>query len=148
VSVLVDTNVLLRRTQPGHPHYNAAVESVIRLVAAGEPVHYTLQNVAEFWNALTRPVANNGLGLSVVRAEVEIVGIEETLTLLPDVPAIYAEWRRLVTQHGVLGAKVHDARLVAAMNVHGVTRLLTFNAGDFARYGIEVLQPAVISGAS
>jgi predicted nucleic acid-binding protein len=47
-------------------------------------------------------------------------------------------------RHGVVGAKVHDARLVAAMNVHGVRRLLTFNAGDFARYGIEVLQPAAV----
>jgi predicted nucleic acid-binding protein len=144
VSVLVDTNVLLRRTQPGHPQYNAAVESVIRLVAAGEPVHYTLQNIAEFWNVLTRPLANNGLGLSIVRAEAEVANIEDTLTLLPDVPPIYAEWRRLVTQHGVLGAKVHDARLVAAMNVHRVRRILTFNAGDFARYGIEVLQPAAM----
>jgi hypothetical protein len=33
----------------------------------------------------------------------------------------------------VIGAKVHDARLVAAMNVHGARRLLTFNAGDFTR---------------
>ena len=144
MSVLVDTNVLLRRTQPEHPQYNAAVESVARLLAGGEPMHYTLQNIAEFWNALTRPTASNGLGLSVGRAEAEITEIEETLTLLPDVPAIYAEWRRLVTNHAVLGTKVHDARLVAAMNVHGVRRILTFNAGDFARYGVEVLQPAAM----
>jgi predicted nucleic acid-binding protein len=37
---------------------------------------------------------------------------------------------------------VHDARLVAAMNVHGVRRILTFNTDDFARYGIEVLHPS------
>jgi predicted nucleic acid-binding protein len=42
----------------------------------------------------------------------------------------------------VLGTKVHDARLVAAMNVHGIERILTFNTGDFARYGIEVLLPS------
>lgn len=144
MSVLVDTNVLLRRMQPGHPHYSAAVESVARILAGGEPAHYTLQNVAEFWSALTRPAASNGLGLSVVRAEAEITEIEETLTLLPDVPAIYAEWRRLVTQHAVLGTKVHDARLVAAMIVHGVRRILTFNASDFARYGVEVIEPTAM----
>jgi predicted nucleic acid-binding protein len=44
----------------------------------------------------------------------------------------------------VQGAKVHDTRLVAAMNAHGVGRLLTFNRGDFTRYGIEVLDPSVI----
>lgn len=44
-------------------------------------------------------------------------------------------------QHNVPGVKVHDARLVAAMNVHNVPRILTFNAGDFLRYGIEVIEP-------
>jgi hypothetical protein len=47
-------------------------------------------------------------------------------------------------RHGVIGAKVHDARLGAAMTVHGVRRLLTFNTGDFARYGIEVVQPSAV----
>jgi len=41
MSVLVDTNVLLRRTQPDHPSHAVAVESVARLLAAGEPVYFT-----------------------------------------------------------------------------------------------------------
>jgi hypothetical protein len=65
MSVLVDTNVLLRRAQPDHPSHAAAVESVARLLAAGEPVYFTPQNIAEFWNVATRPAANNGLGFSV-----------------------------------------------------------------------------------
>ncbi len=44
----------------------------------------------------------------------------------------------------VQGVKVHDARLVAAMNVHNVRRILTFDTGDFARYGVEVLQPSSV----
>ena len=70
--------------------------------------------------------------------------IERILTLLPDSPATYPEWKRLVIKHSVQGSKVHDTRLVAAMNVHGVGRILTFNADDFRRYGIEVLDPSVI----
>jgi hypothetical protein len=34
------------------------------------------------------------------------------------------------------------------MNVHGVRRLLIFNARDFSRYGIDVVQPAAVLGAS
>jgi len=30
------------------------------------------------------------------------------------------------------------------MNAHGVGRILTFNADDFRRYGIEILDPSVI----
>jgi predicted nucleic acid-binding protein len=142
MSVLIDTNVLLRRTQPDHSQHAAAVESVASLLATGEPVCFTLQNVAEFWNVATRPPSSNGLGFSVAFTLGEIGKIERVLTLLPDSPAIYGEWKRLVVAYNVLGTKVHDARLVAAMNVHGVRRILTFDAGDFARYQIEVLEPS------
>jgi predicted nucleic acid-binding protein len=44
----------------------------------------------------------------------------------------------------VIGSRVYDARLVAAMRVHGVGRILTFDAADFARYGIDVLHPSAV----
>jgi hypothetical protein len=56
------------------------------------------------------------------------------MTLLPESERTYQEWRRLVVQHSVTGVKVHDARLAAAMIVHGVTHLLTLNTDDFTRY--------------
>ena len=71
--------------------------------------------------------------------------MERVFTLLPDLPAIYAVWKRLVMTHGVIGSKVYDARLVAAMTVHGVGRILTFNAADFSRYPIEILDPAAVA---
>jgi predicted nucleic acid-binding protein len=147
VSILVDTNMLLRRVQPSHPSRAVAVESVARLLAAGEAVYFTLQNIAEFGNVATRPAAHNGLGFSPAVALAEVANIEEDLELIPDTPPLYAQWKELVVRHGVVGVKVHDARLVAAMNVHGVHRLLTFNAGDFTRYGIEVVQPVAVLGA-
>lgn len=57
---------------------------------------------------------------------------------------MYPEWRRLVVAHGVRGVQVHDARLAAAMRVHGVGRILTLNGADFARYadeGVAVVHP-------
>jgi predicted nucleic acid-binding protein len=145
MSVLVDTNILLRRTQPNHEQHAIAVESVARLLADSELVCFTLQNISEFWNVVTRPVLNNGLGFPVSLAKGELEKIERFLTLLPDSPATYAEWKRLVVRHNVLGSKVHDARLVAMMNVHGVGQILTFNAADFVRYGVEVLDPRSVS---
>ena len=147
MSILVDTNILLRRTQPDHPSHTLAVESVARLLAAGDPVYFTLQNMSEFWNVATRPAANNGLGFSVALALVEMEKIERFLTVLPDSPAAYGEWKRLVVRHKVIGSKVHDAKLVAAMNVNGVRRILTFNTEDFARYEIEAIHPSsLLSG--
>src|SRR5271155_4829957 len=106
MSVLVDTNVLLRRTQPDHQHYAVAVESVAQVLSTGEPVYFTLQNISEFWNVVTRPVANNGLGFTIAVALAEVEKIERILTLLPDAPGVYGEWKRLVVRHGVLGSKV------------------------------------------
>jgi hypothetical protein len=64
-------------------------------------------------------------------ALVEVEKVEVAFDLPPDTPSIYAAWRDLVLRHGVIGAKVHDARLVAAMNVHGVHRLLTLQRRQF-----------------
>jgi hypothetical protein len=68
--------------------------------------------------------------------------LKQLFTLLPDTATLFPEWERLVTQYQVVGKNAHDARLVAAMNVHGINRLLTFNAQDFQRYqGITILSP-------
>ena len=48
----------------------------------------------------------------------------------------------MLVHHAVLGVQVHDARLVAVMNVYGVQSLLTFNADDFKRFPqIVVINP-------
>jgi predicted nucleic acid-binding protein len=99
MSILVDTNILLRRIQPGHPQQEAAVESVARLVETRERVFFTLQNISEFWNVATRPTASNGLGLSIARAEAEVDQIEQIIDLLTDSASVYKEWKRLIVAH-------------------------------------------------
>lgn len=55
----------------------------------------------------------------------------------------FQEWRRLVLTNSVAGVEVHDAKLVASMNVYGITHLLTFNVADFKRYpGIVAVSPS------
>lgn len=147
MSVLVDTNILLRSVEPLHPHHALAVGAVYRLLAQSTPVYFTLQNIAEFWNVATRPTENNGLGLSIQATLGEVEKIEGLLTLLHDTPAVYAEWKRIIVRYGVSGVKVHDARLVAIMKTNGVGSLLTFNIADFTRYAdadIEVMHPEAV----
>src|SRR5277367_6960040 len=105
MSILVDTNVLLRRTQPDHEHHVAAVESVAILLGKGETLYFTLQNISEFWNVATRPIENNGLGFSIDLTLSEVEKIERVSTLLPDSPAIYPEWKRLVAKHSVVARR-------------------------------------------
>ena len=91
----------------------------------------------------TRPLNVNGLEMNTSQAEVELARIKNLFRLLPDTPAIFPECERIVVQHSVSGKNAHDARIVAAMNVHGITQLLTFNGGDFKRYSrITAISPA------
>ena len=145
MSVLLDTNVLLRLAQPHHRQYRAATGGVARARLAGEALSVTPQNIAEFWAVATRPVgAANGLGLTAAAAAAEIATIEQMFELAADDPEIYPIWKGLVVTHRVLGAQVYDARLVAAMLAHGIDRILTFNVADFSRYGVTVVHPAAV----
>ncbi|MBZ5724127.1 MAG: type II toxin-antitoxin system VapC family toxin [Acidobacteriia bacterium] len=131
---LVDTNVLLRSVDRTHAMHKEAVAALTTLLNVGEALCFTPQNMIEFWSACTRPVDRNGLGLLPREADIEASRLEKILTLLPDNPSVYPEWRRLVVAHGVSGVQVHDARLVAAMSIYNVKNILTFNGRDFARY--------------
>jgi predicted nucleic acid-binding protein len=67
--------------------------------------------------------------------------------LLPDVPAIYAVWKRIVHDYKVQGVMVYDARLVAIMNVYAVESVPSFNSPDFKRYDlVTALHPASLLG--
>lgn len=145
MSFLLDTNILLRLVEPAHSMHAAALDASSGLLAADKAVHIIPQNISEFWNVCTRPVGQNGLGLSPEQTDAEVSRIETLFPILLDEPGIYREWRQLVVQHGVKGVKVHDARIVAAMTVHGVSHLVTFNDHDFKRFqNINVMTPAEI----
>lgn len=144
-SCLVDTNILLRASRRSDPQHKLVDGALAKLASAGTALHYTHQNIAELWNAMTRPAARNGFGLTIAEAESEVRAIEAGMILLPDREAVYREWRRIVVQYAVLGVQVHDARLAAAMRVHGVKHILTLNVGDFSRYsGITVTHPSSV----
>src|SRR5438477_13176142 len=133
-SCLVDTNILLRITRRSDPQHKVVDTALARLAGQGTALHYTHQNIAELWNAMTRPLTRNGFGLTADEADREVQAIESGMSLLPDSEAVYREWRRIVVEFDVSGVQVHDARLAAAMYVHAVNHILTINVADFSRF--------------
>ncbi len=80
--------------------------------------------------------------MSASRAEQWVKYVHRNFSLLPDKPELYERWWKLVTVFGVTGRKSFDVRLVAAMETHGLTHLLTFNRPDFQRFAtIALLDP-------
>ena len=146
MSCLADTNVLLRYVQQDHEMHSVAVASLDFLLRSGETVVIVPQNITEFWNVCTRPSDHNGLGLTPSDTDKKISKLESLLTLLPESPEIYPEWRRLVVTHSVFRVRVYNARLVASMNVYHVKDIVTFNVEDYLRYPeIRVLHPADVA---
>jgi len=140
--VLIDSNVLIRWVQREAPTFKVVSVAIKQLVRSHVEPCYTSQNLAEFWNVLTRPADRNGFGFTPALAEVRARDLEAAFRLLSDIPAVHTEWRRLLVDYRVSGVQVHDARLVASMHVHGVKRILTFNTKDFVRFDdIEAVHP-------
>jgi predicted nucleic acid-binding protein len=133
MAYLVDTNVLARLANTADAQHVVASQAVMELHRRGEVLHVTPQVLIEFRNVATRPIAQNGLGLSAVDAEAKAAVFEATFPLLVETADIYPAWKALVGALGVLGKQVHDARLVAICHVHAVRHLLTSNVSHFVR---------------
>ena len=149
MNVLLDSNILIHYASPTDAAHPVIVSALMALQAAGFAPRLVPQTLCEFWVVATRPTTARGLGLSVTECDSLVSAVETVFPLLPDKPDLLAEWRRLVVAHDCKGKAAHDARIVAAMNLHGVMRVMTLNVADFTRYpALIVLDPkAVAAGA-
>jgi predicted nucleic acid-binding protein len=110
-------------------------------------LHIVAQNLIELWSVATRPLGENGLGMPTSKAALELARLKGMFLFLPEIPSIYPAWEALVIEYRVTGKPAHDARLVAAMQAHGLTAILTFDETGFSRYsGIDVIHPAQVKG--
>lgn len=143
--ILLDTNILARIAEPGHAMHATAYQAVDTLRHQGHTQVIVPQCLYEFWVVGTRPQGKNGLGLSIAEMTKELSNVQSVFPLFDDTPAIFPTWQRFVQTYAVMGKNAHDARLVAAMHVHGITHLLTFNDQDFRRFtSVTVLTPPAV----
>lgn len=149
MAYLIDTTILARLANASDAQHAVATRAVLELHRRGESLNLTPQILIEFRNVATRPIIVNGLGLSPVDAEAQATIFEARFPLLVETPDIYAAWKAVVGALGVIGKRVHDARLVAVCHVHGVRQLLTFNVAHFTGMaafgpGVVVVDPATV----
>ena len=136
MKILIDTNILIRI------NHEVVVNTLADLKNQQANFYILPQVLIEFWCVATRPKDKNGLGYSITETENEVQKAKKMFQLLPDKPGYFAEWQWLVKNYEVKGVNVHDARLVAAMRVHNLTHIITFNGKDFRRYQeITIIDP-------
>ncbi len=68
-SYLLDTNIILRFTDPHSSEYEITNNAIFKILLQGGQCLITSQVLIEFWVVATRPVAVNGLEWTVEETE-------------------------------------------------------------------------------
>jgi predicted nucleic acid-binding protein len=145
MNLLVDTNVLARLSDTGSHLHSICLQAIPRLLERGDGLFVCAQTIIEYWSVATRPAPVNGLGFDHGQAAQELRDFDKWFRCLSEPPDIAARWRALVNKHFIMGKQAHDTRLVALMEAHGLTNLLTLNPRDFARFpGVACIDPSEI----
>lgn len=147
--VLVDTNVVARLLpRVGEASHLVALNAVTRLRDEQHDLFLVPQVLYEFWVIATRPAEQNGFGFTPAEAAHDLTRLQRLFMLLRDERSVFDRWEQLVVQHQVAGKPAHDARLVAAMERHALSHLLTFNPSDFKRYpAVQLLEPGLVTSS-
>ena len=134
MTILLDTNILLRVRDASDPRHAECVAAVDALESSPHGPCVCMQVLAEFWVVSTRPRDVNGMGLSVESAAQQVSRINSAFPCLLETSDTASRWLQIVTDRHVVGRQAHDARLVALMLSHGISHVLTLNTSDFTRY--------------
>ena len=149
MSCLLDTGILLRVADTADPLHLQVLQAVKRLQSGNTQLVTTTQNLAEFWNVATRPLANNGLGLSThVAIKLLEQVVEPICEVLAEPSNVYAQLKQLGRRFDFGGKNVHDARLVAMILCCQIDSVLTLNPRHFQRFqaeGFTVLTPESVN---
>jgi predicted nucleic acid-binding protein len=149
MSLLIDTNVLLRLADDRSPEHSIAETAIEHLLASNTGLFICTQVLVEFWVVATRPDSVNGLGWSTETAADAIRALRDQFPVLAETPDVLDRWFELVDRCEVAGKRAHDARLAALVVTHGIDRVLTFNTADFPlNWAVEAVQPRQFMAAS
>lgn len=145
MACLIDTGVLLRAFDRSSAEYPAIRQAIRTLRARQERFVVAAQNLAEFWNASTRPVDKNGYGLLIEQVARRLAAIERICQVITEDQRAFRVWKDLLRAYSISGVAVHDARLVVVMQAQDISTIITLNDRDFRRYqGLVVLTPTAV----
>ncbi len=139
-TLLVDTNVLLSATDRSRTEHVRAHQLFGRCRSAGVHPTWCGQIMREYLVVATRPIAANGLGLSLIDALENVTRLRRRLVLLDETEQVSLKLLELVRDSETTGKRIHDANLAAVALTHGVTAIVTLDADGFGAYrGVKVL---------
>lgn len=131
--MFVDTNVLIAANVASHPKHAPALQRLKDLASAGADLWISRQVLREYLATLTRPQTFS-VPQPVSLLQTQVVYFQNQFKVADDTASVTANLLALLVAIPVGGKQVHDANIVATMQVYGITQLLTDNTTDFARF--------------
>jgi len=131
--LFIDTNVLVYANIAESPFHARALDALRKAQRAGRPLWISRQVLREYLVILTRPQIF-AQPLSKDRVIQRIRYFESRFYVADDTSAVTDELLRLFQDYKFGGKQIHDANIVATMQVCGIRCLLTHNREDFEQF--------------
>ncbi len=129
--VLVDTNVLLEATDEGRRLHHQALGLFQNASDSGVDLFLGTQILREYLVVATRPIENNGLGMTTDHALDNITRFQKRASLVAETlqsGELFLEW---AGKYQIRGKKLHDLQILASATVAGMHALVTANERDY-----------------
>ena len=131
--LLVDTNILVFANVAQAPLHKVALQTLQHYDALGRELWISRQVVREYLATVTRP-QRFAMPTPVAIALARVQYFLRTFRVAEDNADVTERLLDLVEHIPTGGSQVHDANIVATMQVYGVNHLLTHNTKDFERF--------------
>jgi predicted nucleic acid-binding protein len=142
-SVFVDTNVLVYANVASAPLHQEALEAIRVQRHAGATLWVSRQVLREYLATLSRSQTYTVL-VSKTILTAQVRAFEHEFQIADESAAVTNNLLALYETVNLGGKQVHDANIVATMQVYGITHLLTHNVSDFVRFsGLITVIPLV-----
>jgi predicted nucleic acid-binding protein len=139
--VLVDTNVLLEATDEGRRFHGRALNLFRTAYDDGVDLYLGTQVIREYLVVATRPIENNGLGMTTHTALDNIKRFRRRCSLVAETVQageLFMEWAE---KYETRGKKLHDLQILATASVAGMHALITANEKDYPKSSPIMIVP-------
>ena len=142
MSLTIDVNVLVARTDVASPNHSRASEALQQLTVTNELVYLFWPALVGYLRVVTHPaVLRDPLPLSTAFENVEALLAFPHVRAAGELSGFWDVLRAVADPVPARGKLIHDAHLVALMRQHGVATIWS-NDRDLRRFdGIRVVDP-------
>ena len=129
----LDTNILIYASIVQAPLHPVALNAIQEREQVGNELWISRQVLREYLVALSRPQTfTPSIPISTLTAQVQ--AFENRFRVAEDNAKVIAQLLTLINQVTIAGKQIHDANIVATMQIYGISHLLTHNTAHFNRF--------------